>query len=70
MPINSDELTTAITGPFRKPIVGKTAGDLFSHLQKAAFNINAPIEERQEQRRKYAEKKKNGDSETQSLGTG
>jgi hypothetical protein len=56
--VNTDELTTPLTGIFSKPMKGIRAGALLKNIQADHFNINAGIEERDEQRRKLAEKKK------------
>ncbi|PVH80570.1 Clavaminate synthase-like protein [Cadophora sp. DSE1049] len=55
VPINTDELTTKITGPFSKPLKGVTAGEFFDKIHSAHFNINTGVEEREEQRRRLAE---------------
>ncbi|RFU34815.1 hypothetical protein B7463_g1561, partial [Scytalidium lignicola] len=68
VPIDTDDLTTSITGPFPRSIKGKTARDLFRHIHRTAFNINAPVQEREEQRRKMASKK--GGELVQSIGLG
>jgi hypothetical protein len=57
IPIDTDELTTSITGHFSRPINGVTAGELFKNIQAAHFNINTGMQERYEQKRKLAEKK-------------
>jgi hypothetical protein len=57
VPINTDELTTCITGPFYDPMKGITANDLFRELHQAHFNINTGIEERNKQKQTLAEKK-------------
>ncbi|KAL2073699.1 hypothetical protein VTL71DRAFT_11025 [Oculimacula yallundae] len=58
VPINTDELTTDITGPFLEPLRGITARELFDDIHSAHFNINAGVEERGEQRRRLAEQEK------------
>ncbi|KAE9378036.1 Clavaminate synthase-like protein [Stipitochalara longipes BDJ] len=58
VPVNTDELTTPLTGIFSRPLKDITAGELLRNIQAAHFNINAGIEERDEQKRKLAEKKK------------
>jgi hypothetical protein len=57
--IDTDKLTTPITGTFQHPLTGITAGELFGSIQGAHFNINTQIQERDEQRRRLAEKKQN-----------
>jgi hypothetical protein len=56
IPVNTDELTTAITGEFEKPIRDSTARELFRHIQAAHYNINTGLEERDKQKKKLAEK--------------
>jgi hypothetical protein len=53
--VNTDNLTTPITGQFTNPIRDITAQELFRNIQKAHFNINTNIEERNDQRQKLAE---------------
>jgi DNA-binding winged helix-turn-helix (wHTH) protein len=53
--LNTDNLTTPITGQFRNPLRDITAQELFRNIQKAHFNINTNIEERNDQRQKLAE---------------
>jgi hypothetical protein len=55
--VNTDKLTTAITGGFKKPLRNIVAGDLFRDIRNSHYNINTTIEQRNEQRRKLAEKK-------------
>jgi hypothetical protein len=59
IPVNTDTLTTAVTGKFLRPLKGMTAGELFRNIQAGHFNINAGMEERDEQKRKLAERKQN-----------
>ncbi|KAF2188810.1 hypothetical protein K469DRAFT_564671 [Zopfia rhizophila CBS 207.26] len=56
--VNTDALTTNVTGPFQKSIKGITAGKMFEQIRNAHFNINTGLEEREEQKRKIAEKEK------------
>lgn len=58
--VNTDNLTTDITGEFEQPLKDITAGDVFKAISSACFNINTHKEEREEQRQKLAEKKKQG----------
>ncbi len=50
--VNTSLLETAITGRFDKPLCDITAGELFRDIRAAHYNINAKVEERDEQRRK------------------
>ena len=61
MVVDTDALTTNITGEHKSPIRGVPAGDLFKQIRSAHFNINTGIDEREEQRRKLADKKRNLD---------
>lgn len=56
VPIDSDNLTTDITGKFPLPIKDITAHQLFRDLESAHYNVNTGIQEREEQRRKLASK--------------
>jgi hypothetical protein len=47
-----------VTGKFSRPLNGISAGELLRRIQADHFNINAGIGERDEQRRKLAERKK------------
>jgi hypothetical protein len=51
--IDTDELTTNITGPFANPMKC-TAGEMFRKVRAAHFNINTNIAERDEQKKKLA----------------
>ncbi|KAI6711273.1 hypothetical protein PZA11_003605 [Diplocarpon coronariae] len=53
--INTDELTTDITGSFPAPLKGITASDLFKEIHSSHFNVNASTKEREEQKRRLAE---------------
>jgi hypothetical protein len=55
--VNTDILTTPITGEFKDPLRDIQARELFKMIEKAHFNINTRHEERQQQRLKLAEKK-------------
>jgi isopenicillin N synthase-like dioxygenase len=57
VPVNTDQLTTAITGDFKTPMRNIVAGDLFRDIRNTHYNINTTIEQRNEQRQKLAEKK-------------
>ncbi|CAG8981106.1 hypothetical protein HYALB_00012627 [Hymenoscyphus albidus] len=56
VPVNTDQLTTKITGPFANPVSG-TAGKLYREIHRAHFNINTAIEERNRQREVLAARK-------------
>jgi hypothetical protein len=58
IPINTDNLTTPITGEFANPMRDITAGDLFKKIHAAHYNINTEVEERNEQKRKLDEEKR------------
>jgi len=55
--IDTDELTTSITGRFEKSLRGVTARELFREIKLGHFNINTGVKERDEQKRKLAVKK-------------
>lgn len=57
VPVNTDELTTLITGNFTRPMKGVIAGDLFKNIQAVQFNSTAGLEKRDEQKKKLAETK-------------
>lgn len=57
VPINTDALTTPITGEFRDPLRGITAGNLFQKINAAHYNINTVMDERREQKRRLDEAK-------------
>jgi len=48
--VDTDRLTTSITGEFRNPIKGIAAEEVFSVIYKSCFNVNTNIEERREQK--------------------
>jgi hypothetical protein len=54
--VNTDDLTTPITGQFESPLKGIIAGDLFKDIRNAHYNINSVVEQRNMQRQKLAEK--------------
>jgi len=58
--VNTDHLTTPITGEFLDPIRDMTARELFRGIQSKHFNINTGLNERNEQRQKLAEKRLQG----------
>jgi len=58
--VNTDHLTTPITGEHRDPIRDVTARELFRGIQSKHFNINTGLDERNEQRQKLAEKRVQG----------
>ena len=53
--IDTDNLTTSITGDFQTPIKGITAGQMFEQIKSSHFNINTNVEERDKQKKKIAE---------------
>lgn len=55
--VNTDALTTPITGKFQSPIRDIEARQLFKDIQRAHFNINTNHEEREQQRLRLLEKK-------------
>lgn len=61
VPINTDILTSSITGYFHKPMKDITALDLFRELHGSHFNINTNIEDREKQRVRLALKKEKGE---------
>ena len=52
--IDTDNLTTLITGDFQAPIKGITAGQMFEQIRSSHFNINTNVEERDKQKKKIA----------------
>ncbi|KAF2997088.1 hypothetical protein E8E13_003178 [Curvularia kusanoi] len=48
--IESDDLETEVTGRWKEPVHGVTAGELYAKLRSSHFNINAAVEERRKQR--------------------
>jgi len=57
--VNTDVLTTPITGKFQTPIRDTEARQLFKEIQREHFNINTNHEEREQQRLKLLAKTKN-----------
>lgn len=55
VPVNTDQLTTSITGHFQTPLNGITAHELYKQIHSSVFNINIGIEERNLQKQKLAE---------------
>ncbi|OCK82606.1 hypothetical protein K432DRAFT_415242 [Lepidopterella palustris CBS 459.81] len=55
--VDTDLLTTKMTGKFENPIKGITAGTFYEQISNAHFNINTNMKERDEQRKKIAAKK-------------
>jgi hypothetical protein len=53
--VDTDALTTPITGIFAHPIKSVRAGDWYRDIQSAHFNINTGLKEREFQRRKLEE---------------
>ena len=58
--VNTDELTTHITGAFKNPLKNLTMGDVCKFLKSAHYNINTALEDRDEQKRKLQEARKKG----------
>ncbi len=52
MPIDTEKLTTEVTGPFERPLRGVVANDLFRSIEQTHVNINAEIQIREQQRQK------------------
>jgi isopenicillin N synthase-like dioxygenase len=52
VPIDTDKLTTPITGKHREPLKDVTAHDLFMNIKNAHYNINTGIQDREEQKQK------------------
>lgn len=67
--VDTDKLTTPITGKFANPIKGVSAGEMFAKIRKAHYNINAVQAEREEQRKKLAELKAKEDENTSGKNT-
>ena len=59
IPVDTDLMTSRITGPHKQPIKNETAGQLFTRIRQAHFNINIDIKEREQQKKKIREAKKN-----------
>jgi hypothetical protein len=55
--VDTDALTTRITGKHDTPIRGVTAGAFYQQIRNAHFNINIDLKEREEQRKRVAAKK-------------
>ncbi|ESZ98499.1 hypothetical protein SBOR_1161 [Sclerotinia borealis F-4128] len=55
--IDTDKLRTSITGRWKKPMRSLKMGNLYRRFMSKHVNINAEIEERQEQRERLHEKK-------------
>ncbi|KAF2468710.1 uncharacterized protein BDR25DRAFT_304724 [Lindgomyces ingoldianus] len=58
--VDTDALTTEITGVWKEKdrIRGITAGEMYAEIRATHFNINTGLKERDEQRRKVAERKR------------
>ncbi|KIK61046.1 hypothetical protein GYMLUDRAFT_43145 [Collybiopsis luxurians FD-317 M1] len=56
VPIDTDLLTTEITGPFSDPLKC-SAGELFTETKRRHYNINTGIKQREEQKKTLKEKK-------------
>lgn len=68
--MDTDLLTTEVTGEWQEPIKGITAGEMYAQIRGAHFNINTGLQERDEQRRKIEERKKQGAKPTAEKGSG
>lgn len=66
--VDTDAITTDVTGEFKTPVKGVTAGQWYEQIRGAHFNINTGMEEREVQRRKIEEKKKKGTEGTKGSG--
>lgn len=55
--VNTDELTTEITGQHHNPLNGIEARDLFEAIRRSHFNINTNIADRNKQKQSLAAKK-------------
>lgn len=56
--VDTDALTTDITGVFKYPIQGITAGEWYKQILRSYFNVNAGKEERDKQKRRIQERKR------------
>lgn len=63
IPVDTDKLTTPITGEFSKPLRDVTALDMYKTIHAAHYNINTEREEREAQKRRLAEEKKRKEDE-------
>lgn len=55
--IDTDKMTSRITGPHSDLIKGETAEELFARIRNAHYNINTGLKERDEQKQKLREVK-------------
>jgi isopenicillin N synthase-like dioxygenase len=55
--IDTDKMTSRITGSHAKPIKGETALAFFSQIRKAHYNINSGLKERDKQKQKLIDAK-------------
>lgn len=55
--VDTDKMTSRITGPHEVPIKGETAQELFAKIRNAHYNINTNIKERDEQKQKLRDVK-------------
>ena len=55
--IDTDKMTSRVTGLHEQPIKGETAQELFVKIRSAHYNINTNIKERDEQRQRLREAK-------------
>lgn len=68
--IDTDTLETPITGPFDKPMKGITGKELYMEIEKAHFNVNTTVQEREEQKRRLKAKGAEKSQTTQVRKTG
>ncbi len=58
--IDTDKMTSRITGPHAKPIKGVTAQELFAQIRSAHYNVNTGFKERDDQKQKLRDGKGDG----------
>lgn len=52
VPVDSERLTSTITGPFLEPLRDIIAGDLFRNIRQSHYNVNATTQTRAEQKKR------------------
>lgn len=55
--VDTDKMTSRITGPHEVPIKGETAEEMFAKIRRAHYNINTNIKERDDQKQKLRDAK-------------
>jgi hypothetical protein len=55
--VDTDKMTSRITGPHEVLIKGETAQELFAKIRSAHYNINTNTKERDEQKQKLRDAK-------------